>query len=110
MNIPINFHKLDGQEFTVSNYKFFIESDYHSPGDVWIWCKDGPKSLNPLCIEISWREKKYSIISCNPGQGRTGKIIINNANLLHRNLSDVNTFINSFIADTVRVFIENKII
>ena len=107
MRIPENFNKIDGTKFTIGEDEFIIEVDTMEKGDCWV-THDGRRW--PLCFDIDWGNEKYALIKCAPGDGRNGNVLATDAILMKYLVKDANTFVNSFLKDTVSTLIKNNLI
>jgi len=108
MNIPINFEKIEGVEFTVDGNDYYIEADNMEKGDIWLY-RDGPySSFSPLCFDIDWEKETWDLIKCEPGNGRNGNVLATRIPLTKHLMRDMDLFINHFLKDTIRTLIKNK--
>jgi hypothetical protein len=108
MNIPINFEKIEGVEFTVDGNDYYIEADNMEKGDIWLY-RDGPySSFSPLCFDIDWEKETWDLIKCEPGNGRNGNVLATGVPLTKFLMKDMDSFINIFLKDTVKTLIAHK--
>jgi hypothetical protein len=108
MNIPINFEKIEGVEFTVDGNDYYIEADNMEKGDIWLY-RDGPySSFSPLCFDIDWEKETYDLIKCEPGNGRHGNVLATRIPLTKFLMKDMDSFINIFLRDIIRTLITHK--
>ena len=108
MNIPQNFEKIDNVKFNIDGSYYHIEADHTEPGDVWVYEDTGRR--HPLCFDIDWQKQTYALIKCSPGNGRSGNVLATDALLIPHLMKDMDSFINTFIKDTVTTLIKNNLI
>jgi len=109
MNIPQNFEKITNQTFHIGTNKFRVDTDHEEPGDVWVYCENF-SDMWPLCFDIDWKNETYTLIKCQPGQGRYGETLVKNTPLIKFLMKDAHSFIHTFLKDIVNaLFINQKI-
>jgi len=110
MNIPQNFEKITDQTFHIGTTKFRIDIDNQAPGDVWVYCDNAINNIWPLCFDIDWQRETYALIKCQPGQGRSGSVIVTDAPLIKFLMKDTHSFIHVFLKDIISTLLNNQTI
>jgi hypothetical protein len=108
MNIPINFDKIDETKFSIDGIDFRIEVDNNELGDMWVY--ECTSRRYPLCFDIDWKKETYALIKCAPGDGRNGTVLATDSPLMIHLMRDADSFIQSFLKDTIRTLITNNLL
>ncbi len=110
MNIPQNFEKITNQTFQIGNNKFRLDVDNQKPGDVWVCADEDYTTTWPLCFDIDWKNETYTLIKCQPGQGRYGDVLATDAPLIKFLTKDAHSFVYVFLKDIVSALMNTNLI
>jgi hypothetical protein len=110
MNIPQNFEKITDQTFHIGTTKFRVDTDHQAPGDVWVYCEKPQHTIWPLCFDIDWKNETYTLIKCQPGQGRSGSVVATDAPLIKFLMKDAHSFVHTFLKDIVNTLMNTNLI
>lgn len=92
MKQPVNFFKINGQDFKSNGYDFYIEC--REPERLWVFPNIESDFENCILLTYDWVLEKFSIRLCQLGSGTYGFDVADNLKIVKNEMATMGSYVN----------------